>query len=56
VLRDVVCSPVPTQTIFGSVAATAISPIEITGWSSKIGSQLMPLLADFQRPPEPVAA
>jgi hypothetical protein len=49
-------SPVPTHTIEGSEGATATSPIVNTALLSKTGSQVMPLLTVFQRPPEAVAA
>ena len=54
-LREAVCSPVPTQTMDGLEGATVTSPIEITGWVSKIGSHDTPALTDFHSPPEPVA-
>jgi hypothetical protein len=40
-------SPVPTQTMFGSLPATAIAPIAATGWSSKTGTKVAPLSVDF---------
>ncbi len=49
------CSPVPAQMTFGSDGAMARSPNVLTGWSSKIGVQVVPLLVDFQMPPEAVA-
>jgi len=45
-------SPVPAQTMLGSEGATAMSPIELTGWSSKIGSQLMPPSVVLKMPPD----
>src|SRR6516164_9215419 len=45
-------SPVPTHTVFGSVGATAMDPIAATGWSSKIGMNVVPPSVDFQTPPE----
>ena len=48
-------SPVPTQTTSGSDGATATSPTEATGWSSKTGAQESPSLTVFQTPPDAAA-
>ena len=45
------CSPVPAQTIFESPAKIAISPNVLSGWPSKIGAHVVPLLVVFQMPP-----
>ena len=37
-------SPVPAQTMFGSLAAIAREPIDCTGWSSKISTSTPPSL------------
>ncbi len=50
------CSPVPAQMTFGSEGAMAMSPNVLTGWSSKIGFQVVPLLVEIQMPPEAVAS
>jgi hypothetical protein len=44
-------SPVPTHTTFGSEGATAIAPIDDTGWLSKMGFQCAPASVVFQSPP-----
>src|SRR6185312_1100439 len=44
-------SPVPTYTTFGSDGATAIDPMDCTGWLSKIAFQCAPPSVVFQRPP-----
>ncbi len=44
-------SPVPAQTMFGSDPATARSPIDIVGMSSKMGSQVVPALTVLKMPP-----
>ena len=44
-------SPVPYQTIEGSVGATASAPLAPTSWSSKIGYQKIPPSVVFQSPP-----
>ncbi len=44
-------SPVPTQTMFGSDSATARSPIESVGMSSKMGSQVVPAFTVLKTPP-----
>ena len=44
-------SPVPTQMTFASDGATAMAPIEETGWPSKIGSQCAPASVVFHSPP-----
>jgi hypothetical protein len=49
------CSPVPAQITFGSDGAMARSPNVLTAWPSKMGVQVVPLLVDFQIPPEAVA-
>jgi hypothetical protein len=43
---------VPTQTVLGSLGATAIEPIAATAWSSKIGTKDWPPSIDFHKPPE----
>ena len=35
-------SPVPAQTMLGSVRDTPSEPIDCTGWSSKMASQFTP--------------
>ena len=37
-------SPVPTYTMFGSLGATAIAPMDPELWSSKIGRKVVPPL------------
>ena len=49
-------SPVPAQTVLGSLGATASAPIAATGWSSKTGAQRLPPSVDFQMPPEAAPA
>jgi hypothetical protein len=46
-------SPVPTQTMSGSDAETATSPIVKVDSFSKMGFQVRPLLTVFQRFPDP---
>ncbi len=55
VLWRLFCSPVPAQITSGSDGAMARSPNVLTAWSSKMGVQVVPLLVDFQIPPEAVA-
>src|SRR5580692_7281519 len=45
-------SPVPAQTMFGSLAATASEPMEATGSESKMGSQWIPPSVLLKIPPE----
>ena len=52
-LRAMCGSPVPTQTRFGSLSDTVTTEIEEVDSLSKIGFQVVPLLRDFQRLPEP---
>ncbi len=54
--RKMLASPVPTQTTFGSDSATARSPIDIVGMSSKMGSQVVPAFTVLKTPPVAVAA
>ncbi len=49
-------SPVPAQTTLGSDGATARAPIEETGWSSKMGRQVIAASVVFQMPPEAAPA
>ncbi len=49
-------SPVPAQTIFGSVGATASAPIAATRMPSKIGANVAPPSVDFQTPPDAAPA
>ena len=49
--RKMLASPVPAQTMFGSESATARSPIDIVGMSSKMGSQVVPALTVLKMPP-----
>ncbi|MFN8581429.1 MAG: hypothetical protein U0163_10685 [Gemmatimonadaceae bacterium] len=44
-------SPVPTYTVSGDDGATAMAPIDATGWASKIGFQTLPASIDFHTPP-----
>ncbi len=44
-------SPVPAQTMAGSLGETARAPMEWTGWSSKTGSQFSPASVVRQMPP-----
>ncbi len=55
-LPRMLASPEPTQTTLGSDGATAIEPMDETGWSSKIDFHLPPPLTDFHTPPDAVAA
>jgi hypothetical protein len=55
-LRELLPSPVPTYTTFGFDCETATAPIEITGWLSKIGTNVRPLFSVFHSPPDAVAA
>ena len=48
-------SPVPTYTIEGSDGASVTSPMLLTGWSSKTGSNVVPLLMVLRIPAEAVA-
>jgi hypothetical protein len=41
---------------FGSLAATAMDPIDEIGWSSKIGFHVVPPSLDIHTPPDAVAA
>ena len=41
-LRCELFSPVPTQTTFELLGSMAKHPIEKTGWSSNIGSKVVP--------------
>jgi len=45
-------SPVPAQTTFASLPATAKDPIDDTGCASKIGSQWMPPSVVLKIPPD----
>src|ERR1700739_2324855 len=45
-------SPVPAQTIFGSLSATASEPMDATGAESKMGFQWMPPSVLLKMPPE----
>ena len=45
-------SPVPAQTILGSVAATASEPIDCTRCASNTGAQFTPPSTVFHTPPE----
>src|SRR5690242_2802818 len=49
-------SPVPAQTILGSVAATARAPMAETGWLSKMGFHFWPPSSLFHIPPEAAPA
>jgi hypothetical protein len=49
-------SPVPAQTVLGSLAATASAPIDWTSWSSNIASQCAPSSTVFQTPPDAAPA
>ena len=49
-------SPVPAQTMFASLGATASDPMDDTGWSSKIGAQCTPPSVDFHSPPDAAPA
>ncbi|MEO5568734.1 MAG: hypothetical protein ABIR92_09590, partial [Gemmatimonadaceae bacterium] len=44
-------SPVPTQTMFGSLGATVTEPTDETTSLSKIGSQWVPPSVVFHNPP-----
>ena len=44
------CSPVPNQRMLGFPGKMAMSPPVLTGWSSKIGCQVMPRFVDFHTP------
>src|SRR5258706_10913229 len=44
-------SPVPTQTVCGSLGSIAIAPIDCTGALSKTGRKVVPPSPDFQTPP-----
>ncbi len=48
-------SPVPTQTMFWSDGARAMSPMAVETWFSKTGAQVVPSFSVFQTPPEAVA-
>jgi hypothetical protein len=50
------CSPVPTQTMFGSLGATATSPIDTVRSCSNWCSNVTPLFTVLRSPPEAVAA
>jgi len=45
-------SPVPAHTVLGSDGAMARSPMECTGWSSKMGSQCTPPSTVLKMPPD----
>jgi hypothetical protein len=45
-------SPVPAHTVLGSDGATAMSPIECTGCSSKMGSHVTPPSVVLWMPPD----
>src|SRR5258708_10253661 len=45
-------SPVPAQTMFGSLAATASEPMDATGAESKMGFQWMPPSVLLKMPPD----
>src|ERR1035437_2352579 len=45
------CSPVPAQIVFGSLAASAMSPIDAMGAWSHSGTQVVPAFEVFQMPP-----
>ena len=51
-LRKMLCSPVPTQTMFGSDGARAMSPTAAVAMFSKTGVQVVPSFSVFQTPPE----
>src|SRR3990172_257973 len=55
VLWRLFCSPVPAQMTFGLEGAMATSPNVLTGWLSKMGVHVVPLLMVFHRPPDAVA-
>ena len=44
-------SPVPTQMVLGWESGIANAPIDIVGISSKMGSQVTPVLVVFHKPP-----
>ena len=48
-------SPVPTQTMSGFDGATATSPMEVVGASSKMGVHVVPSLLLIHTPPDAVA-
>src|SRR6185312_8483371 len=50
-LRALALSPVPTQTMFGSLWATASAPMDSTPALSNTGSQVTPPLVVFHTPP-----
>jgi hypothetical protein len=52
-LRAMCGSPVPTQTKFGFLSDTVTTEIEEVDSFSKIGFQVVPLLMDFHRLPDP---
>ena len=45
-----------TRAKFGFDCETATAPMEMTGWLSKIGTNVRPLFSVFHSPPEAVAA
>ncbi len=49
-------SPVPTQTMLGSLGATATAPRETVASRSNWCSKVMPLLTVLSRPPDAVAS
>ena len=51
-LRKMLCSPVPTQIVFWSDGARAMSPMAAVAWFSKMGVQVVPSFSVFQTPPE----
>ncbi len=54
--RKMLASPVPTQTTSGSDPATARSPTDRVGMSSKTGSQVVPAFTVLKTPPVAAAA
>ncbi len=49
-------SPVPAHTIFGLDLDRSSAPMACTGWSSKIGTNVLPLSVVFQMPPDAAPA
>ncbi len=45
-------SPVPAHTMLGLDGATASEPMDDTGWSSKMGLQVVPASSDLKIPPD----
>jgi hypothetical protein len=54
-LRWLLFSPVPTQTVMGSLGSRVMQPIEYEPWLSKIGVHTVPAVVVFQTPPEATA-